>query len=69
MTIYLMKKCLAIVLRDWQWALLQLHELPTDMEGLESASSKNESRKSDVKNRSKAAFTQRGVTVELPFST
>src|SRR5438046_10394946 len=62
LTTHLVKKCPAIALRDRQRALLQLHELPTDVEGLEPASSKDESRKSDAENGSKAAFTQRGAT-------
>ncbi|KAH0536151.1 hypothetical protein FGG08_006955 [Glutinoglossum americanum] len=69
LTTHLVKKCPAIALRDRQRALLQLHELPTDVEGLEPAPLRDESRKSDAEALSKASFSQRGATVELPFST
>ena len=69
LTTHLVKKCPAIALRDRQRALLQLHELPTDVEGLEHAS-KDECKKPDVEGvGSKASYPQRGATVELPFST
>ncbi|KAH0551082.1 hypothetical protein GP486_007570 [Trichoglossum hirsutum] len=81
LTTHLVKKCPAIALRDRQRALLQLHELPTDVDGLEPAASlKDETRRLDAEvggggsgggggGASKAAFAQRGATVELPFST